>query len=189
MHLLTTKVTSLELREPPDGPIAEPDIDDPLQLSEIFDIPLADYRALYRAVGDPHHWTSRILPDDLLARELYNGSTRIFLLSRGNQAAGWFEIEMRRTIKEARIVHLAVLASFRGKHLAGYLLDHAIRAAFESGIQRLTIETNTLDHPAALPLYQRRGFRIYATRQVQTPAIETKLDDAPAAGATSGVGR
>lgn len=189
MRLLTTKVTSLELREPPVGPIVKPDIDVPLQLSEIFDIPLADYRALYRAVGDPHHWTSRILPDDLLSRELYNGSTRVFLLAHGNQAAGWFEIEMRRAIREARIVHLAVLQAFRGRHLAGYLLDHAIRAAFDSGIQRLTIETNTLDHPAALPLYQRHGFRIYATRQVQTPAIETKLDDPPAIGAVGGAGR
>ncbi len=189
MRLLTTKVTSLELREPPHGSIAKPDTDDPLQLSEVFDIPLDDYRALYRSVGDPHHWTSRIIPDDLLARELYNGATRIFLLTRGNQAAGWFELEMRRAIKEARIVHLAVLESFRGKHLAGYLLDHAIIAAFQSGIHRLTIETNTLDHPAALPLYLRHGFSIYATRQVQTPAIETKLEDAQATGAANGGGR
>ena len=189
MRLLTTKVTSLELREPPRGPIRAPDTEDPLQLSEIFEIPLADYRALYRAVGDEHHWTSRLLPDDLLARELYNGSTRVFLLSRGNQAAGWFEIEMRRAIKEARIVHLGVLQAFRGKHLAGYLLEHAIRAAFDSGVQRLTIETNTLDHPVALSLYLRHGFRIYATRQVQTPAIEDKLENVLVTGAASGSGR
>ena len=158
--------------DPPRDPVARPDTDDHLELSEIFDIPLSDYRALYRAIGDEHHWTSRLLPDDLLAKELYNGATRIFLLSRGNQAAGWFEIEMRRAIREARIVHLGVLPAFRGRHLASYLIDHAIKAAFASGICRLTIETNTLDHPAALPLYQRHGFRIYATREVKTPAIE-----------------
>ena len=66
MRLLTTTVTSLELRQPPERVASPPASDTELSFREIRDIALDAYRTLYRSVGDPHHWTSRILPDDRL---------------------------------------------------------------------------------------------------------------------------
>ena len=79
---------------------------------------------------------------------------------------------MRREIDEARIVHFGIMPGFRGRGLSHFMLSQAIFAGFAEGAKRLTIETNTLDHPAALNLYISHGFRPYATRDVKTPAIE-----------------
>lgn len=175
MRLLTTLVTSLEMCEPPQTEVPLPLCDQPLAVRQVRHIRLDSYRTLYRALGDAHHWTSRLLPDDRLSREIHNAATRIFVLLCDETVAGWFEIEMRPAIREARIVHFGILPAYRGRRLADYLLSKAITAGFAEGARRLTLETNTLDHPAALPLYRKHGFRPYATREVQTPAIEPAL--------------
>lgn len=178
MRLLTTQVTSLEIREPPQTEVPEPPCNEPLAVTRVRDIRLDSYRMLYRALGDAHHWTSRLLPDDQLSREIHNETTRIFALLCDEIVAGWFEIEMRPALREARIVHFGILPAFRGRGFSDYLLSKAIAVGFAEGAGRLTLETNTLDHPAALPLYRKHGFRPYATRRVQTPAIEAKTQAA-----------
>nr|WP_206456308.1 GNAT family N-acetyltransferase [Aurantimonas marina] len=173
MRLLTTTVTSLDMCEPPRTEVPPPPCGESLAVTRVRDIRLDSYRMLYRALGDAHHWTSRLLPDERLSREIHNDSTRIFVLLCDEIVAGWFEIEMRPALREARIVHFGILPAYRGRGFADYLLSKAIAAGFAEGARRLTLETNTLDHPAALPLYRKHGFRPYAKREVQTPAIET----------------
>jgi GNAT superfamily N-acetyltransferase len=56
------------------------------------------------------------------------------------------------------INHLGLMAEFIGKGLGPYLLVFAIDTAWQSDPQRVLIETCTLDHPSALPLYQKAGF-------------------------------
>jgi hypothetical protein len=48
-----------------------------------------------------------------------------------------------------------------GKRLGYFFLYHTCLNAWLEPISRLTINTCTLDHPRALPLYQRLGFRPY----------------------------
>lgn len=181
MRLLNTTVTSLQLSILPEQTIRPPALSEPIVVDEIPEISLERYRALYRAVGEAHHWTSRLLPDAELRREIHSPAIRIFVASSGTRSVGWFEIETRPAIGESRIVHLGVLPDFRGQGLAGFLLSQAIKAGFAEGISCVSIETNTLDHPAALPLYLKHGFQPYATRQVQTPAIEPDAARTPAA--------
>lgn len=171
VRLLKTTVTSLDLERPETGfqPPALPEGD---RLEEAHRMAPQRYRALYRTVGDPHHWTSRLLSDDNLKREIHAPSTRVFVLHRQDRAAGWFELEVRDARREVRIVHFAIMPGFRGQGLSHLLLDHAISASFGLGAQRVIIETNTLDHPAALGLYKGHGFVPFATREVRTPAIE-----------------
>ncbi|MEX6506544.1 GNAT family N-acetyltransferase [Jiella sp. M17.18] len=172
MRLLATTVTSLEMRRRPDERLPPPPTDAPLRIDEVRQMPIERYRALYKAIGAPHHWTSRLLPDARLKREIHAPRTRIFVMTLGSATAGWFELEIKREIDEARIVHFGIMPGFRGRDLAHFMLSQAIWAGFSEGARRLTIETNTLDHPAALPLYKKHGFRPYATRDVKTPAIE-----------------
>ncbi|WP_245198893.1 GNAT family N-acetyltransferase [Jiella mangrovi] len=143
---------------------------------EMRKMALSEYRALYRKVGQAHHWTSRLMSDERLAREIHNRDTRIFIMTVDGHRAGWFELDVRRAVQEVRIVHFGLLPEFRGRGLAHVMLSRAIFGAFSTDPKRVTIETNTLDHPAALALYQKHGFRPYALRDVQTPAIETMLE-------------
>ena len=46
-----------------------------------------------------------------------------------------------------------------GRGLGRFLLETAVHAAWDlPGVERLTVNTCSLDHPRALPLYQRAGF-------------------------------
>ncbi|TFF19095.1 GNAT family N-acetyltransferase [Jiella endophytica] len=173
MRLLRTRVTSLELKSPPRGLTPVPHGVGMVAIAEMRWMPLAEYRALYRIVGEAHHWTSRLIDDERLRREIHDRDTRIFVMTVDGRKAGWFELDIRRVTDEVRIVHFGVLPDYRGYGLAHVMLSRAIASAFAGGPKRVTIETNTLDHPAALALYQKHGFRPYALRDVQTPAIES----------------
>lgn len=176
MRLIRTRVTSLEMKSRPDALVAIPEGTGAVAVFEAKNMALADYRALYRRVGAAHHWTSRLMSDERLKREIHDRDTRIFVMSVEGRRAGWFELDIRRQVDEVRIVHFGILPEFRGHGLAHVMLSRAIVAAFSTKPKRVTIETNTLDHPAALALYQKHGFRPYAVRDVETPAIETVLE-------------
>jgi GNAT superfamily N-acetyltransferase len=57
------------------------------------------------------------------------------------------------------------MPEFIGRGLGSYLLSTAIDIAWTYEPSRLWIHTNTLDHPQALPLYQRHGFVPYDQEQ------------------------
>ena len=77
--------------------------------------------------------------------------------------AGYFELDEQRENgnKQVELAYFGLLPSFVGRGVGGALLTEAIRRAWALGPQRVWVHTCTLDHPAALPNYQKRGFRIY----------------------------
>ncbi|ALN73446.1 MULTISPECIES: GNAT family N-acetyltransferase [unclassified Aureimonas] len=172
MRLLTTTVTQLVLHQLPDGPVPAPQNGREYVLLKVRQIPLAYYRYLYEAVGKPYHWTSRRLGDASLSREIHAPNVRLRILYCDGVPAGWFELDVGRAPRDTRLVHFAIMPEFRGQGLARHLLSQAIVAGFEDQPSALTVETNTLDHPAALPLYRKMGFRPVSTREVSTPAYE-----------------
>ena len=60
-----------------------------------------------------------------------------------------------------------------GRGLGRYLLYSAIEQAWSYEPERLTVNTNTMDHPRALPLYQRMGFVPY--RQEEQEIIDPEI--------------
>jgi GNAT superfamily N-acetyltransferase len=52
-----------------------------------------------------------------------------------------------------------VLPEFIGRGWGKHLLTRAVLSAWDLGTQRVWLHTCTLDHPAALPNYLKRGFR------------------------------
>ena len=169
-HLVEATVEQMELRERPSR-LVPPDLPEKLVLSNVPEIPLDRYRELY-AVGRPHHWTSRLLPDRALAAEIHAAGMFVHVLEADGETAGWFELESGRRPRRTRIVHFGVMPRFRGRGIARYLLSEAIAAAFATGADIVTLETNSLDHPAAMHLYLQAGFICTEKRLVVTPAIE-----------------
>lgn len=173
MQFLKTRVTRLLMQSPPRDRVTKPADGRAFEVRHVPNIPLGFYRYLYDAVGKPHHWTSRLLPDALLDVEVHGPGVGVFVLYVDSAPAGWFEIAPGRNRQEKRLVHFALLPDFRGQGLARYLLSEAIAAAFDGDIDAMTVETNTLDHEAALPLYRKMGFRDIGVREVTTPSIES----------------
>ena len=58
-----------------------------------------------------------------------------------------------------------------GRGLGHFFLQQSVSICWSHPIQKILVNTCTLDHPRALPLYQRLGFTPYARedRYVELP--------------------
>ena len=126
--------------------------------------PVHFYRYLYDLVGAPYNWISRRkLSDDELAAIIQDENVYLYVLYAGGAPAGMAEIDARdRHIHELKFFGLA--PDFTGRGLGRYFLTHVLDLAWSLGPEKLQLETCTLDHPAALPLYQRFGFSVIDRR-------------------------
>lgn len=128
------------------------------------------YRYLYDAVGRAWHWVDRHRMSDIaLAQVINDPKVEIWVPYVGGVPAGYIELDRREeTSSEAKPINIAyfgLVPEFFSRGLGPWLLRSGIRQAFSYGTRRLTVNTCNLDHPAALPLYQKLGFRPYQTRE------------------------
>lgn len=128
------------------------------------------YRYLYDAVGRPWHWVDRHRMSDLALGNIINDPlVEIWVPYIGGVPAGYIELDRRNLDaderKTANIAYFGLVPEFFGRGVGPWLLRAGIRQAYTYGIDRLTVNTCNLDHPAALPLYQKCGFRPFQTRE------------------------
>ncbi len=123
--------------------------------------PIHFYRYLYDLVGRPWHWlTRKKLSDADLAAIIHHPQTHLYILNIGGVPAGMGEIDATRSpFVDIRFFGLA--PEFIGKGYGRYFLANIIDLAWASDPREVRIETCTLDHPAALPLYQKFGFTVF----------------------------
>ena len=123
------------------------------------------YAFLYEQVGRPHHWfVRRNMPDAMLKAELESGKSEIWVLHADGCPAGFFEIGMEDLPEKAEIRLLGLLSAYQGRGLSKFLISEAVFAAWAHNPQKVAIETNTLDSPRALVLYQKAGFHPVGSR-------------------------
>ena len=69
------------------------------------------------------------------------------------------------------LAYFGLIPEFVGRGFGYYYLYHATMNAWAHGISKFKVNTCTLDHPRALPLYQRLGFVPYARedRYIELP--------------------
>jgi GNAT superfamily N-acetyltransferase len=119
------------------------------------------YRYLYDTIGKDYFWVDRKkLTPEALAEVLNDPLNLVFVLYVEGNPAGMAELDLRKS-GTANISYFGLMPEAIGKRLGYFFLYHTCMNAWAQGIQRLTINTCTLDHPRALPLYQRLGFTPY----------------------------
>lgn len=156
-----TTITHLEMLAEPRLPVA-PTPPGKYALMRAEKPPIHFYRYLYNTVGRDYAWVSRRdLTDEALSYIIHNDDVEIYVLWLNGAPVGFTEIDFRQ-MPEADISFLGIVPEFIGCGLGRFLLCEAIRIVWSRGPERLTIQTCTLDHPNALPLYQRHGFKPYA---------------------------
>jgi len=122
---------------------------------------LARYRTLYRRVGEPWLWFSRMtMPDEELAAILDDPRVEAYALSDGKGDIGLLELDFRPE-GEAELAFLGLVPGAIGKGAGRFLVSEAIRRAFARPIDRFFVHTCSLDHPGALAFYMRSGFTPY----------------------------
>ncbi|WP_255561648.1 GNAT family N-acetyltransferase [Pseudohoeflea coraliihabitans] len=137
-------------------------------------IPLHFYRYLYWQIGRHWHWVHRLrLSDSELAALVHAPGVEIRVLSLDGAPVGLFELN-RDDPATTNLVYFGLMQEARGLGLGKWFLGQAMMTAWNEPIERMTVSTNTLDHPAALGLYQKLGF----TPTGQSEAMILPLSDA-----------
>lgn len=131
-----------------------------LSLSENRHCTVAEYRRLYREVGEAWHWHDRTRwSDEQLAAHLAREDVHVWTACVGRRLAGYFEL-LEDGDGAVEIAYLGLTAAFIGHGLGGALLTRAVEEAWRLGARRVWLHTCTLDAPQALPNYLARGFRV-----------------------------
>ncbi|HEX3233202.1 MAG TPA: GNAT family N-acetyltransferase [Gemmatimonadales bacterium] len=117
------------------------------------------FRYLYAEVGRAFHWVDRLgWTDAMVESHLASPAISLWLLTWQAAPAGYFELRQHAD-GSAEIAYFGLLPDYIGRGWGKFLLTEAVRAAWSLNPTRVWIHTCTLDHPAALPNYVRRGFK------------------------------
>lgn len=174
MTPLKTTVTFLEMHARPDRHVPAPTRPRTM-LIHAPQPPLHFYRYLYEAVGKPWVWVNRRrMNDEELKAAIHREGIEVYVLYADGSPAGYAELDARNKA-DIELAYFGLVPEFTGTGLGGFFLNAAIGLAWDKGPQRLHVQTCTLDHPRALPLYQKMGFIPFG----QTEAFVEPIGDEP----------
>lgn len=123
------------------------------------------YLALYTRVGTALQWDQRsILPAAELAALLASNSLHIYVLrDASGEAVGFCEFD-RTQFPHIELKNFGLVAEAQGRGLGPWLLATALQSEWRTNPDRIWLHTNNLDHPAAVHIYERAGFRVFDVR-------------------------
>lgn len=169
-------ITYLEMSARPSYPRPSLPVGPPTALIAAHKPPAWYFLSLYDAVGQGYEWTDRHEdPTDELEGFLYDPQVTLYTLMRTGWPAGFFILDARSPAT-CDLSYFGLVPQAIGLNLGTYLLQTAIHAAWDrDGVERVTVSTNSLDHPRALPLYQKSGFT--PVRQEKQSRVLTRPRD------------
>ena len=126
------------------------------------------YRDCYRTVGEPYHWYDRRdWSDEQIRAHLAQPDITLHVATRNGALAGWYELRRVPEDGSAEIAYFGLAPDAIGRGLGKHLLSAAVRDAWAMNPTRVWLHTCTLDHPHALPNYEKRGFVRYKTEEYE----------------------
>jgi GNAT superfamily N-acetyltransferase len=155
---LAAVVTYLEMRVPPDHQIPA----SPLSLKRV-EVPQPEhYRELFRLIGAPWLWFSRLILDDAhLASIIQHPKVELdIVLDETGREVGMLELDFREP-HDCELSFVGLIPELSGQGHGPWLLAEALRRAWRENVDRVHVHTCSLDHPAALTAYRRAGFTAY----------------------------
>jgi GNAT superfamily N-acetyltransferase len=143
--------------------------DECLRIDRAFDCPPSFYRYLYREVGRTYYWLNRLnWSDEQIRTHLAQPSLLLYVMYYTGSPAGYFELKQHAD-SSTEIAYFGLLPDFIGCGLGKHLLARAVERAWATGCDRVWLHTCTLDHPAALSNYLKRGFKLFKEETYRSP--------------------
>ena len=164
-HELATIVTTLEMTR---RPALRPLPASPLRLVRWPQPDPAKYRALFRRVGGPWLWYSRLAMDDAaLTAIVHDAGVQVFAaVDPAGIEVGLLELDFRGE-GACELSYFGLVPELAGKGHGRWLMAEAMARAWLPGVRRLWVHTCTLDHPSALNFYRAQGF-VAVKRTIET---------------------
>ena len=156
--------TYLEMRDVAELKAARSN-DSRIRVKQIHDCSPSLYRQLYVEVGRSYHWIDRLpWTDEQIRAHLNQPEISVWLMTYDDATAGYFELRKCED-GSVEIAYFGLLPEFLGRGLGKHLLICATERAWADGASRVWLHTCTLDDPAAMPNYLKRGFRPFKTEK------------------------
>jgi GNAT superfamily N-acetyltransferase len=150
-------VTCLEMRQRPAPRPDPPNVSCELQKND--DPSTTWYRTLFRRVGAPYLWCSRLtLSDEQLERAIRDSRCEIYAIRCNDSDEGLLELDLR-TPGECELLFFGLTDNALGMGIGRWAMNRAINIAWSHPIDRFWVHTCSFDHPSALAFYVRSGFR------------------------------
>lgn len=148
-------VTYLEMR----SPAQTSDMHPPAGVTLRRVTPTLDwYRDIFSRVGRDWLWYGRLrLSDNDLTAILNNPDVAFFTLTKDGRDEALLELDFRQT-GECELAYFGLTPALIGTGAGRYLMNTAIRTAWNAPISRFHVHTCTNDSPQALGFYIRSGF-------------------------------
>lgn len=117
------------------------------------------FLGLYDRVGRDYEWTDRHAAGaEPLAAFLHDPAVTLYTFMRAGWPHGFFVLDARQPDR-CDLAYFGLVPEALGRGLGTFLLQTAVHMAWDRpGIGTVTVNTNSFDHPRALPLYQKAGF-------------------------------
>ena len=152
-------VTYLEMEARPTAPTPPRPVNLNIALLLAEDPPPEYFLYLYKTVGEVHEWTDWFQkePGEVKA---FVGNPKVLLYSLmlDGWPGGFFMLDSRDP-GTCDLAYFGLVPQAVGRGLGTWFLATAVDTGWEQpGTERMTVNTNTLDHPRALGLYQKVGF-------------------------------
>ena len=128
------------------------------RIEQVRSCPASYYRYLYSEVGRRYHWLERLSWSDVeLLAHLSQPAITLWVMYVEGAPAGFYELRGCED-SSVEVAYLGLLHEYLGRGLGKFLLSDAVDRAWDLGALRVWLHTCTLDDPAALPNYLKRGF-------------------------------
>lgn len=165
MKTVPVKVTYLQMLRRPQCTMRPPMPG--IEITRIEKPTIAFYRFLYDSVGQDWNWVDRqLMSDERLGDVIHDDRVEIYVLYADGAPAGYAELD-RRIDEEIELAYFGLLPEFVGRGLGRHFLHWTIDKAWSYAPKRLWLHTCELDHQAALPMYRKAGFEVFAEKVVE----------------------
>jgi len=162
---VATIVTTLEMRQrPPLRPLPA----SRLRLAAWHQPAAEKYRTLFRRIGSPWLWFSRLVTDETaLVGIIHHPDVQVFaVVDPAGVEVGMLELDFREA-GACELAYFGLIPELAGRGHGRWLMAEALGRAWRKGIERVWVHTCTLDHPSALGFYRASGFTPIA-RTIET---------------------
>lgn len=130
-----------------------------MNISKMDRTDVRSYRDIFKKIGGPWLWISRLKSDDDELRTiLSHPDIETYRVFDGNEDVALLELDFKQ-FGSMEIRYLGILNEYMGKGIGAALINFSFRRALSKNLSHVWLHTCHFDGPTAVSFYEHFGFR------------------------------